>query len=146
MTDQTLEVDGVETITIHDTEVELLEVAEQGPMGPPGPSGGAGIEFPFAWGDASPRTVVLATNGKLVYEVELHISTAFDGTGAALTVGDASDPDRLMTSSQNDPTAVGTYTASPSHRYSEDTDILLTITPGAGSTAGAGLLTLFIES
>lgn len=113
--------------------------------GPSGVSGGNGIEFPFAWGDASPRTVEVAAAAKLVYGVELHVDEPFDGAGAQLQVGDAGDAGRLMAAGQNDPAAAGTYTTAPAHRYGADTTILLTITPGVGATAGTGLLTLFIE-
>lgn len=132
-------------VIVEDNTTVIETAAEQGPPGPAGPAGAGGIELAFAWGDASPRTVAVATGGKLVYGVQLHIDTAFDGAGAALTVGDAGDPDRLMSASQNDPAAEGTYTSAPVHRYGSDTTVLLTITPGAGASAGAGLLTLFVE-
>jgi hypothetical protein len=122
-------------------ELELLPALR----GEQGVSGDGSIQLAFAWGDASPRTVVVATGGKLVYEVELHISHAFDGLGAQLKVGDAGQADRLMRVDQNDPAATGTYSSAPVLAYGVDTTILLTITPGVGATAGAGLLTLFIE-
>ena len=128
------------------SEVIILEVSEQGPPGPPGANGSGGIEFPFAWGDASPRQIVIAAAGKLIYGVQIHIATAFDGVGAALTVGDAGQADRLMSVYQSDPNTVGNYTAAPSYRYGTATPLLLTINPGAGASAGAGLLTLFIEA
>jgi hypothetical protein len=114
--------------------------------GPAGADGSGGISIPFAWGDASPRTIATALAGKLVYGVEIHISDAFDGAGASLTVGDAAQPDRLMATHQIDPSAVGAYETSPSHRYGSNTALLLTITPGGGATAGAGLLRLFVET
>ena len=108
-------------------------------------SGSGAIEVPFAWGDASPRSVAVATGGKLVYGIGLHISTAFNGVGAQISVGDAGDANRLMAAEQNDPTTAGSYTSNPTHRYGVDTDVLLTINPGAGGSAGNGLLTIFIE-
>lgn len=128
------------------SEVLIVEAAEQGPPGPPGANGSGGIEFPFAWGDASPRQIVIAVAGKLIYGVQIHIATAFDGVGASLTVGDAGQTDRLMSVYKSDPNTAGTYTASPAHRYGVATPILLTINPGAGASAGAGLLTIFTES
>ena len=128
------------------SEIVIVEVTEQGPPGPPGANGSGGIEFPFAWGDASPRQIFVAVTGKLIYGVQIHISTAFDGVGAALTVGDAVQTDRLMSVYTNDPNTVGTYTSAPSHRYGVATPLLLTINPGAGASAGAGLLTIFAES
>lgn len=128
------------------SEITVLEVAEQGPSGPPGANGSGGIEFPFAWGDASPRQIMVAAAGKLIYSVQIHISTAFNGVGAALTVGDAALPNRLMDANQSDPGTTGTFTAAPLRKYGAATPLLLTITPGAGASAGAGLLALFIET
>lgn len=103
------------------------------------------VEFPFAFGDASPRTVRNVAAGKLVRRTQIHITEAFDGAGAALAVGDAGDAERLMAEGTNDPTDTGTYETNPAHRYGSDTDVLLTITPGAGASAGAGLLVLTLE-
>lgn len=140
-------VDGDQEVHVVVVEGEhfVISVGESGPRGEEGPAGTGAVELAFAWGDASPRTIETVTSGKLVYGVQLHIDTAFNGSGAELTVGDAADPDRLMAAAQNDPTAAGTYTSAPVHRYGADTAVLLTITPGAGASAGAGLLTLFIE-
>jgi hypothetical protein len=107
--------------------------------------GGTVVESTFAWGDATPAAITVATGGKLITRVELHIITPFDGTGAAISVGDAGDADRLMTTTQNDPTTVACYDAYPEHTYAVDTTVLLTITPGAGATAGAGLLVISLE-
>lgn len=116
----------------------------KGDQGPPGTSGG--IEFPFSWGDASPASVVVAPSGKLVYQVQLHIYTSFDGVSPTLQVGDVGQADRLMSAAQNDPTETGTYSSSPAKIYGSDTSVLLTINPGTGATAGSGLLILFIET
>lgn len=141
-----LETDDGETILTTETVTDILTEGMQGPAGPPGLNGSGGLEFPFSWGDASPRTVMVAAAGKLIYGVQIHISEAFDGAGAELTVGDVGQTDRLMTAGQNDPANTGSYTVAPVHVYGTDTTILLTITPGGGATTGAGLLTLFIES
>jgi hypothetical protein len=103
------------------------------------------IQLPFAWGDATPAPIFTVPGDKLVYRVEIHISVGFDGASPELTVGDAGDTDRLMAAAQNDPTTPGTYATHPSHRYGADTAVSLGITPGAGATAGRGLVTLSIE-
>lgn len=121
------------------------EQGPAGPVGPPGPAGAASIEFNFAFGDATPATVVTALAGKLVYSVQVHIRVPFDGAGAALTVGDAGQADRLMKASENDVLTVGANTTAPAHAYAVDTPLSLSITPGAGATQGAGVLVLGIQ-
>lgn len=121
------------------------EQGPQGPVGPPGPAGAASVEINFAFGDATPVTVVTATANKLVYSVQIHIRVPFNGTGAALTVGDAAQPDRLMKATENDVLTVGANTTAPAYMYTVNTPLLLSITPGAGATQGAGVLVLGIQ-
>ena len=123
--------------------VTLINIGLVGPPGPPG--GGAAIEHAFAFGDATPAAVVTAAANKLIYGVTVHIIEPFDGVGAALTVGDAAQPDRLLAANQNDPTSVAAYAATPEHTYLSATPILLSITPGAGATQGKGLLTIELQ-
>lgn len=99
--------------------------------------------IPFAWGDATPKPLFTVRAGKRIPLVSVVVTTAFDGAGAALTIGDANDTDRLMTADQNDPASVWTYEATPGYAYASDTALTLSITPGAGATAGAG--TVYIE-
>lgn len=126
----------------------VVAVGQQGPAGAQGPAGPAGsitLEFPFAFGDATPATVTTATANKVIYGVQVHITTAFDGVGAALVVGDAGQADRLMAAQENDPFVAGSYTTSPAHAYGVGTNILLGITAGAGATQGAGILIVSIQ-
>lgn len=127
------------------TVVFAGEQGTPGPAGPPGPAGAASIEFNFAFGDATPATVVTALAGKMIYGVQLHIKTPFNGTGAALVVGDAAVSNRLMAAAENDVLTVGSNTTAPSYAYAVNTPILLGITPGAGATQGAGVLVLSIQ-
>lgn len=124
-----------------DADPTIITEGAQGPQGPVGET----LEFPFSFGDATPATVTTARAGKLVYAVQLHIRTPFDGAGAALVVGDAGQADRLMKSSENDPVNSGSSTTAPAHTYGVDTPVLLGITPGAGATKGAGVLVLNIQ-
>lgn len=91
----------------------------------------------FAWGDASPKPLLTVPAGSRVLSVRLIVDTAFDGAGAALTVGDG-DPDRLLAAGENDPGTPGSYAAHPAVLYGADTALTLTITPGAGASQGAG--------
>lgn len=103
------------------------------------------IELPFAYGDASPSTIVSAPTGKVIYEVEIAITQTFDGVGAALKVGDGSVSDRLMKTTENDPTQVGSNKTAPAYSYGSATAVLLTITPGAGATQGRGVVFVRIQ-
>lgn len=136
-------------VIIEDTASQVITVGEVGPPGPQGPvgaTGGATIEIPFAYGDATPATLVTATAGKLIYGVSLNIKVPFDGVGASLRVGDAGVLDRLMGSAENDPTQICSNTTAPAYAYGSNTAILLSITAGAGATTGAGLAVLYIQS
>ena len=116
-----------------------------GMIGPAGPRGGsAQIEKTFAFGDASPATLGTVPAGKLILAVELYITQAF-GSTATLSVGDAGNVARLMAVTQNKPSEIGLNETHPGHRYSVDTAVTLTISPGAGATTGAGLVRVSFE-
>lgn len=143
-----VEVPRVQLVVADRSVGGVVAVGQQGPqglMGLPGPAGGAAIEVAFSYGDATPVSVTTALAGKLVYGVQIHIHVPFDGSAAALTVGDAGDTDRLMAAADNDPTTVGSYTTTPAYAYGSDTGLTLSITPGAGASQGAGILVLYIQ-
>lgn len=141
--------DGADVVTL--TEEQQLTVISLGEQGPPGrtgltgPGGSGAIEINFAFGDATPAVLTTVLANKIVYGVALHIRVPFDGVGAALTVGDAGDTDRLMSSDENVPALIGSNTTNPAYAYSTDTELLLSITAGAGATQGSGLATLYIQ-
>lgn len=104
------------------------------------------IQLPFAWGDATPASITPQVPADtLVVSVGLHIEQGFDGAGATLTVGDDADADRLMPADRNDPSTAASYVVHPGYRYALATTVKLAITPGAGATAGRGVLTMVIE-
>lgn len=139
---QIVEIDKDAFIVESSPEINVVTVGE---AGQPGLNGSGALEFPFAYGDATPAAVTTATAGKMVYGVQVNIKTPFDGTGAALVVGDAGQANRLMAATENDPFNVGNNITNPAHAYAAGTGILLGITPGAGATQGAGLLVLHIQ-
>jgi hypothetical protein len=100
-------------------------------------------EIAFAYGDATPRTIYTTIGTQRVWQVLLSIDTPFNGTAPALTIGDAGDADRLMTATQNDPKTADVYSTQPAYEYSDGTAITLSITPGAGASAGSGKIQLF---
>ena len=154
-----IETTETRVVTVEDRHVLVREVTdtqvvfggEQGPPGPPGsiglpgPAGAASVEINFSFGDATPAAAATALANKLVYGVQIHIRTPFNGVGAALTVGDSAQPDRLMKANENDVLTIGANTTAPAHAYAINTSVLLSINPGAGATQGAGVLILGIQ-
>ena len=142
---QIIEIDRDTFIVESSPEISVVTVGEQGPPGTDGLNGSGPLEFPFAYGDATPAAVTTATAGKLIYGVQVNIKVPFDGTGASLTVGDAGQADRLMAATENDPTIVGAHLTTPVYAYSTGTGVLLGINQGAGATQGSGLLVLHVQ-
>lgn len=114
-------------------------------QGAPGTDGSGMVSIPFQYGNATPKSLVVALAGKTVYSVALYITESFDGVGASLSVGDAGSAGRLMLTTENDPLSVGGYITNPSYSYGADTQLLLTINQGAGPSQGAGVVLLQIE-
>ena len=149
VTDLAIDVEITEpTIQVTHDEV-AVEVQHAGPAGPAGQDGvdgvGAALETNFAYGDATPKTIVAVAAGKFIYQVDLLITEAFNGAGASLQVGDIGMANRLMSAAENDPSTLGTYSTHPNVAYIGSTDVLLTIIPGAGASSGTGILRLLIQ-
>lgn len=96
----------------------------------------------FAFGDATPSLIFTAPHDLVVTRVRLTITAPFDGSGAALTIGTAGDPDLVQDASQNDPSTAGGYGIAPDLLLSEGDQLFLSITPGSGASAGAGFVSI----
>jgi len=94
----------------------------------------------FSYGDVSPELITTIPSGMLIFNIELIIQTAFNGTSPVLTVGDSANYSSLMSSSQNLPSVAGTYETTPSFAYGSNTQIYISITPGSGTTQGNGYI------
>lgn len=138
-----VEVEG-DTVEVTGEAVSLVEVGLQGPAGLSAP--GAIAPITFAWGDASPVLLATVGAGKHAYVVELIITTAFNGIGAALSVGPLAAPTELMATTDNNPASVASYETNPDKLYGSPTALYLTIIPGSGASAGAGQIRLQIEA
>lgn len=104
-------------------------------------TGGAGLNVhPFAYGDASPALVAEVQPGQRVKEVAVQILVPFDGGGAALEVGDATDPGRLLPSAQVDPASEAVYIGNPGLLYPDGGELFLSIAPGTGASQGRGVV------
>lgn len=95
------------------------------------------------FGDTSPAQLFSVPSNCLVVDIILQIVTAFDGTGAALTLGDGTDADGFMDSTQAAPATVGfksikqdTQPFSGGKLYTAGDTIDAAITAGSTPTTG----------
>lgn len=114
----------------------ILTPALRGPAGPAGSL--ASPPIPFAFGDASPRTVLIVPSPTLILSVRVKISTAFNGTAPSFKLGTASQPESLMSPAMLDLATIAEYESNPQLTLSVAENVFLTLLPGAGCTQGAG--------
>jgi hypothetical protein len=113
-----------------------------GPPGPVGPPGGAVPTLAFSYGDATPELVATLLAGQRLVEVRLSVETAFNGSGARLSVGTTADHNAFADESVVDPTTAAVFEFSPQTVFLVDTPVYLFITPGSGASAGKGSVIL----
>lgn len=109
------------------------------PLGPKGDAGAPGNSLPtvyFAFGDATPLIIYTAPENQLIKQVTLIVLTAFNGAGAAVSIGTTSDPALLMATAESNLAVTGSFETSPNETISSGTPIKVFITPGAGATVG----------
>lgn len=94
----------------------------------------------FTYATSSPMLIGTAPKGCVIDEVVLKIGTTFNGSGAALSVGDSGSAVRHMGTGDNTPGSTGAYTKRNYYEYSAGTDVNLYITPGSGASQGAGFV------
>lgn len=100
------------------------------------------FELVFFYGDATPKPLFTIEANKRILSISIFITTAFDGIGASLSVGDASNYSSLMATSDILPNIESVWEVTPSVVYGTATPLFLSIVPGSGATAGAGLITI----
>ncbi len=128
------------TVTVVDETNLIVEVGIQGPPG-------THIEVPFTYQDIiAPKKLMTALANKVIYDVNLIITEAFNGIGNIISVGTLALPEELMNITENDPANIGSYLAAPCLKYGVDTDTYLYITEGVGLSQGAGLVVLSIQN
>ena len=106
----------------------------------PGP-----YEFIWHYGDASPGPLMTIPAGKAVLSCQIIVLQAMNGTGAALSVGSAAGYTDIMNSTDNVPTSLSTWSVEPNTVFGVNTSIFLSIIPGAGATAGSGLISITVQ-
>lgn len=118
-----------------------IRAGGMGVQGPPGPAGSSIPAIAFAYGDAEREVWAPTAPGLLTY-VRLIVTTPFDGAGAQLAIGTASDPAAALPPEFSDLSQALEYENTPDLRLAAGEGIRVAITPGAGATTGAGLLLL----
>jgi hypothetical protein len=98
-------------------------------------------EFPFDYGDATPKNLFVIQANKVIESVSIIVMTAFNDVFATLAVGDTTDPASLLLTTDNAPGVTGTYTTEPAIKYGSATQLNLSISPGT-STQGSGLVVI----
>ncbi len=99
------------------------------------------FEMLFNYGDATPKNLMIIPANKIIESVSIVLMTAFDDPATSLSIGDAGNVNRLLSTTDNTTLVAGTYTTEPAYKYAVNTQITLSITPGA-TTQGNGLITI----
>lgn len=120
--------------------VHLPDLLDAGGVGGGGGEATHQLFLPFAFGDATPSIIGSVGANKQIVSVQVFITTAFNGTGAALSVGTLALPTDLMLTTENNPAVVGEYSIYTQKTYGANTQLFLHITPGAGASAGTGFV------
>ena len=97
-------------------------------------------------GGTGNTTVGTVSNNSRVTLVSVEVTQAFDDANATLTVGDASDNDRLVANDDIDLTSIGTYAVQPAYQYStgSDSDIVAYLNIGSSTTGSAKVLVSYM--
>jgi hypothetical protein len=95
----------------------------------------------FLFSDASPKKVFTIPAGYSIITCQIIINTVFDDATTTLKVGTLALDNKYMADTANSPTESGEYETNPYQAVLVDTDIYLTLAPGA-STQGAGVVQL----
>lgn len=96
----------------------------------------------FAFGDASPRSVLALLTTQTVLQVNANIVSPFNGVGATLSLGTFAQPSLLVAPAHVDLGIPAEFEVNPNARLIGPIDIVLTITPGAGATQGDGWIVI----
>ena len=100
--------------------------------------------IPFAYGDATPKTLTTVPANAVITEVSIVMLTPFSDATGTLSIGDSGNIQRLLATTDVAPSVAGTYTVDPAYKYASSTQLILTINPGT-STVGNGLILINYE-
>lgn len=103
-------------------------------------------EFTFNFGDATPKLLMNVPADRVITQINMYVTEAFNGTTPSLSIGDTGDYASLMDTTDNNPIVISNWAVTPGKTYGADTDIYLSIVAGSGATTGAGLLVIQIQN
>jgi hypothetical protein len=127
-----------QTFTVNQSSLSFLNTIQQGLQGVQGIPGNTLPAVNFAFGDATPTTIYTATANIVIKTITVIITTAFNGTGANISIGTLASPTLLMDIDESDVSLVAGFETSPNETILSGTVLKLFITPGAGASQGAG--------
>ena len=134
---------GIQPRTLNVARGSAISYAFVGTQGPAGAFVAAQsplVAVPFSFGDASPAVVLSISAAQYIAAASIVINVPFNGAGAALSLGIVGAPQLLIAAAQVDPASAYEYETNPN--VSVGSNIILTITPGAGATQGSGVVLL----
>ncbi len=134
---------GTKAVLTQGNKVTLQSGGAPGPKGDPG-SSGSGISIPpisFSFGDA-PHVVWTSTAIGTILTTRLNLITPFNGSNPSLTLGTTVNHTALLAANDTDLTLIADYEVATELAVIVGTQLWLEITPGAGTTAGAGTIYL----
>jgi hypothetical protein len=103
----------------------------------------AQIKMTFSYSDLPTSPIGSVPAGAIIKEVCIILLTAFDAT-STLSVGSTANHTELMDTTDITTRVTGTYTTEPAHKYTNNTDLVLSITAGS-STQGNGIVIVYYE-
>lgn len=131
---------ALEIVTEPELFVNPSSAITKGDKGDPGESKFRIFEFQFN-NVTSQVLYTFQSDGYLV-DIEIEITTVFDGAGAALSIGTNSDPQLLIANSEIDAGQLMSGGKISNRRFLSGEEIRLFINAGAGATQGAGRVVL----
>ena len=97
-------------------------------------------------GGSGTTAVGTVSDGSRITLVSIEVTQAFDDVNATLTVGDASDNDRLVSDDLIDLTSTGTYAIQPAYQYTTGSDATINayLNIGSSTTGSAKVLVSYM--
>lgn len=120
-------------VRVTESLVRVIRVSQRGLRGATGETEPA---IYFDYGDATPAILFTPDADKVMRAISLLVLTAFNGTGAKVSIGTQAAPELLMDEDESNLSVVSTYETSPGETIPSGTPLKAFITPGLGATAG----------
>lgn len=99
----------------------------------------------FQYNNASSQVIASISSTSRIVAIKIGIITPWD-VASTVTVGDDSDSDRLVQSSQVDLTKSDVFEATPFYKYGSTTSVKLYLNSGVGATQGSAEVILYLDN